>query len=180
MAGVTVRTAATLDLVQITQAWLVYNDAFRDLASVAATRHLLTWDEFVAVMQDGRVMKFCATENEKVQLVGLATLTNELQAWPTISPPFFARYWPSLYAQRRIWYVGFVGVQPQRHAFAQLLEAMIAERTNDLFVMDFCAYNEQQRHLPEASLSILRRINDTVQMRRFDQQSWWAVGWGKP
>jgi hypothetical protein len=173
---VTVRVTTQLDFVQTAAAWLVYNDSFRQIAKQAATRHLLTWDEFDSVMRDPRVLKYCATEHERGQLIGLGTLTNVLEAWPTISPPFFEACWPEFYRHNRIWYVGFIGVLPQYHAFGPFLAAMTEGRKADKFVMDFCAYNEN-RGLPQGSHAWLRRQDPAAQMHNFEQQSWWMVEW---
>jgi hypothetical protein len=171
---VTMRETLTLSREDMLSAWLVYNEAFAELETLSATRHLFNWPEFEWCAKDHRILKYMPTNADR-RVVGIGALTNYLDAWPTISAPFFKRHWPQLYEEHRIWYVGFVAAAKRSGVFPDFLRAMTNGRKNDLFIMDFCAYNELERHMPEVSKAVLLRNNPHVQMHRFDQQSWWAV-----
>src|SRR5262245_2149390 len=107
-------------------AWNLYSTAFDGLNALAVQRHLMYRDEFKDVMLDPRVQKFLYLADDGA-LCGLAPYTTTLDAVPLISPPYFERRWPEHYAQRRIWYCGFVAVEHTEravNAFADLVEAM--------------------------------------------------------
>jgi len=158
-------------------AWALYHEAFRDLNGLAVQRHLMYRDEFEVVMRDRRVQKYLCLDDEG-DLCGLSTFTNDLDAVPLISPQYFQRRWPRRYAERRIWYVGFVAVHPNgraRNAFVALVEAMqlVAAPQNGVVGLDVCRYNEQARHLPRSVGMLVHRITNTVQVERADEQSYW-------
>ena len=159
-------------------AWDFYQDVFAEVDALAANRHLMTYDEFVHVMADGRVQKWLAFHDDG-HLIGMSTITNDLAAWPLISPAFFARRYPSQYERRAIWYIGLVGCNAEgtrAHAFRDLIARMQpqVEASGGIFVQDFCVYNVGVRRMPEATRAILRRINSTVEFGRIDAQEFWA------
>src|SRR5690348_4815073 len=96
------------------RAWSLYLKAFEELKTVAVQRHVMHRAEFDAVMADERVWKYRATGPDDPDVVtALATVTNDLPAMPLISPEYFAHRWPQLYAEARIWYLGFFAIDPQ-------------------------------------------------------------------
>ena len=99
---------------QLEQAWQLYGVAFSHLNALTVQRHLMYRSEFDDVMTDRRIEKWLAYSDDGV-LLGLATYTNQLSAWPLISPEYFARRWPAHYADSRIWYCGFVAVPGHEH-----------------------------------------------------------------
>jgi hypothetical protein len=92
--------------------WELYSDAFKDLNSLAVQRHLMYRNEFDEVMRDQRVQKYLCLDDDGT-LYGLSTYTNDLAAVPLIAPEYFERHWPDHYAARKIWYIGFVAVDPR-------------------------------------------------------------------
>ena len=169
---------ATVDLDLRTAAWHFYQDVFVDVNTLAANRHMMTADEFDHVMADERVQKWVA-RNDAGDIIGMATITNDLDAWPLVSPAFFAKHYPEQYARRAVWYIGFVGCNAEgtrAHAFRDLIALMQpqVEASDGLFVQDFCTYNVGVRRLPDATRAILRRINPTVEFARIDAQEFWA------
>ena len=80
------------------EAWDFYYETFAPLVIRAATRHLMYRDEFDKMMADGRVFKFVTRDAEG--LTGLSVMSDDLDAVPLISPPYFRHHWPELYAQR--------------------------------------------------------------------------------
>jgi hypothetical protein len=157
--------------------WTLYQDAFEDLNTMAVQRHLMFREEFDEVMRDSRVHKYLALDDDGT-LLGVATYTNELDAVPLISPPYFERHWPEHYAAKRIWYIGFVCVGSQvqgREVFAQLVEQMylVASAQNGLVGLDICTYNDDTRHMSKIFRLMVRRLSDNMRFNRIDQQSYW-------
>jgi hypothetical protein len=157
--------------------WKMYLDAFEDLNTMAVQRHLMFRSEFDEVMLDSRIHKYLALDDDGAVL-GVATYTNDLSAVPLISPPYFERHWPEHYAANRIWYIGFVAVDPQvqgREVFAQLVEQMylVASAQNGLVGLDICSYNDDTRHMSRIFRLMIRRQTSNMKFSRIDQQSYW-------
>jgi len=163
------------------EAWALYGDAFVGVNELAAQRHLMTPAEFDDMTWDKRISKLIARD-EDGRMVGLSTITNDLAAWPLISPPYFRRNWPDHYAREAIWYIGIVGVHPTasgRHVFSALIEAMSPRvfASDGLAVMDFCSFNEDVRQIPRATRVLLKRLHPVpsgVEGRQVDTQSTWV------
>ena len=163
------------DLVAST--WALYLAAFEQMNAFAVQRHLMYRSEFDEVMRDRRVQKYLAL-SDGGELLGMSTYTNELDAMPLISPAYFQRRWPDLYADQRIWYCGFVAVQPggrTANAFGELVEAMylVAAAQNGIIALDMCRYNDQQRRLSRVVPLMLHRLSGDVRTERMDEQSYW-------
>lgn len=163
--------AADLD-----RAWTLYEESFAGLNAHAVQRHLMYRTEFDAVAADPRIQKWLAY-NDDGDLVGLATYTNELDAWPLIAPEYFALRWPELYAAKAIWYCGFVAVQ-QNAAAANVFTAVItgmyrqAEEQHGVIALDFCSYNDMTRQIGRViGLSLNRISNGRVHAEVADTQT---------
>jgi hypothetical protein len=172
----TVAAPESADL--LAESWRFYEDVFTEVNTLAANRHLMTFDEFEHVMADRRVQKWFAFRDDR-RIIGMATITNELDAWPLVSPAYFARRYPMHYERGAIWYIGFVGCDiegTRAHAFRDLIARMQpqVEASDGIFVQDFCVYNVGVRRLPDATRAVLRRINPTVEFDRIDAQEFWA------
>lgn len=158
--------------------WQLYQRAFEDLRATAALRHFMTRREFEDVLADKRVSKY-VVEDASGEACALGTMTNELEAMPLISPEYFAARWPEYAAQRRIWYIGFVAVDPRHHgtgAFAQVVSAMTAlvSSQGGVAALDVCRRNEQLYQLPAAIQRLVRTFNPDVEITRIDEQITWA------
>lgn len=159
-------------------AWTMYLDAFEELNSLAAQRHLMTREEFHEVMKDTRIDKYLAMEADGT-LSGISCYTNALDAIPLISPPYFERHWPEHFAARRIWYIVFVAASPHakgKDAFAQMVEQMylVAATQNGLVGLDICTYNDEVRRMSKIfRLMVGRLCNNNMRFNRIDQQSFW-------
>lgn len=124
-----------------------YLAAFAHLRTEAAARHVLEEGEFTADMADPRIVKYTAWHSP-TEPVAMATLTNELDAVPWISPDFFAARWPEHAARSAIYYLGFALAVPGRGQFKllyRLLEEIArpiaAER--GVLAYDVCTVNER-------------------------------------
>lgn len=160
------------------EAWDFYQEVFAEVNTLAANRHMMTPDEFEHMLVDKRVQKWIAF-NDDGHIIGMSTITNDLDSWPLVSPAFFEKTYPEQFRRQAIWYIGFVGCNPEgtrAHAFRDLIALMYpqVEASDGVFVQDFCTYNVGVRRLPDATRAILRRINRTVQFGRIDSQEFWA------
>lgn len=158
------------------EAWRFYRATFGPLAVRAVQRHVLYRDEFDELMTDKRVTKYVARDGDTV--VGLAAMTEDLSTLPLLSPEFFAHRWPDLYAQRRIVYCVFVGVQSGaggKGVFVGLQREMYRQvaAVRGMVVLDICTYNEAELGLPWAIESILKPIAGDATATRLDSQSYW-------
>lgn len=162
---------------QRAEAWRLYNEAFDELRYVAVQRHLMHRNEFDDTMDDERIEKYVAIADDG-SLAGLAIVTNELDAMPLISPDYFARRWPAHYAERRIWYLGFIAIAATQRS-SGVFEAMIDRMWRMVRVhagvaaLDLCARNEA-RHLDAAITRTLTDLTPDVIATRLDTQAFWA------
>lgn len=159
-------------------AWALYTRSFAELAGLAAQRHVMTRDEFDAVMADPRVTKWLVLDGDRRALAGLATVTDDLAAVPLVSPEYYARRWPAEYAEQRIWYVGFLAVSPpyEGAGVSSLLVRGVSSsvvRTGGLVAVDICAHNESLK-LPTLLLRLARTYSAGTTLRRLDTQTFWA------
>ncbi len=158
------------------EAWRFYHATFGPLAVRAVQRHVLHRGEFDDLMTDERVTKYVACDGDTV--VGLAAMTEDLSTLPLLSPDFFAHRWPDLYAQQRIVYCLFVGVQSGpagKGVFVALQREMYkqVEAVRGMVVLDICTYNEDELGLPRTIESILKPIAGAATATRLDSQSYW-------
>ena len=158
-------------------AWAFYGATFEALKTVAVERHVFYRDEFDDLMTDRRILKYLVRDGEAV--VGMAAMTDDLEAVPFISPEYFAHRWPDHYTQRRVLYCVFVGVHqgpPGKGVFVALQREMYRrqiEPVQGIAVLDMCTYNEEELRLPWAIESIMVKVAGAAQVRRLDNQSYW-------
>lgn len=157
----------------VDEQYALYAEIFAGINSLAAQRHLMTAAEFRTVYHDSRILKFYL-HDETGALAGMSVLTQDLDAWPLISPPYFARRWPEHYARQAIWYVGFVGVTPHRpHGFRELVSRMYAHviSNSGIVVVDYCTYNMTRRRLATITHKLLSGLNPDAGMELADSQA---------
>lgn len=176
-----IATCALVAFRDLDTTWQLYQRVFADINKRAAQRHLMTHHEYIDVAEDPRIRKYFAVQPDG-DPVGLSTITNQLDAWPLISPEYFAHRFPDHYQRQAIWYIGYVGVdttptgRPRLHTFSQLIAAMYPQviESDGLAVMDFCGYNIDVKHLPEVSRLVQHRLNPNVTGTVLDRQEFWA------
>ena len=165
--------------------WGLYCRAFDDLRVRAVQRHLMVREEFDLLMADERVDKYVAT-SEGGTVVGLATMTNELAAMPLVSPEYFAHRWPDLYARRRVWYVGFVAVEPHHQAagvMGRIIDRMGTEvdvTVGGVICVDISEHRELVQRLPTAIEAQARRSAPGITAVRLDAQVYWGYEFPTP
>ncbi len=164
---------------RLSQAWGMYSAAFAHLRAAAVQRQVMSLAEFGQVMSDERVAKHLAVaEDGDDRIIALATFTNELGAMPLISPEFFARRWPHLYARQHIWYLGFFVIDPE-HRSSGIFEAVIAQMwaevqaAGGVAALDVCGRNAALG-LPRAIERTLRRLSPGMVAESLDTQTYWA------
>jgi hypothetical protein len=167
------------------QYWNLYQRAFDDLRGVAVQRHLMYENEFAAVAADDRVAKYVVTDSQRGRVAALATMTNDLNAVPLISPEYFAQHWATLYQARKIWYVSFVAVEPDYQgtgAMGLLIGRMCQEVGSDggVICVDICEHNETRHRLPTAIGALANTYTPGVNRKRLDAQVFWAYEFPTP
>jgi GNAT superfamily N-acetyltransferase len=160
--------------------WQLYLSAFEELRTLAVQRHVMTLDEFDAVMDDRRVTKYVVVDpGRDGRMCGLATMTNHLEAMPLISPDYFRHRWPEPFGRRLIWYVGFVAVHPDYQGtgvFATIVGSMcrLVASAGGIAVLDVCRRADQVYGLPAAIARLNATFADGGTCERIDEQSYWA------
>lgn len=148
---------------KLDDAWKLYQESFEELNAKTVQRHLMTRSEFEEVCWDIRVQKWLVFDDGG-QICGMATYTNVLESMPLISPAYFERRWPQLFALSRVWYCGFVAVAPTAPAaaFVDLITGMyrVAERDGGVIGLDLCRWNDEVRHLSRVIRLVLHRASD--------------------
>jgi len=159
---VTIDTFDQLDGRLLEQAWELYQERFDELNSRAVQLHLMHRADFNDVMTDPRWTKYVAVD-DRGDLHGLATFTNDLDAVTLISTAYFETTMPEHYKNRRIWYIGFMAIAPAgqaQHTFTRFGKAMYdaATANNGVIAMDFCRYNLDELRLAKIIEMVLWRI----------------------
>jgi hypothetical protein len=158
--------------------WDAYCDAFAELRTAAIQRHVMTRAEFDDVMADERVQVLLA-QHDDGRIAGIATLANDLEAMPLVSPDFFRARWPEHYGAGRCWYIGLVGVRPSEQgggAF-QLIVGSVAATLGPrggVLVLDVPQRNVDAFHVPQAVKRIADDVVKDVTIEMVDAQSYWA------
>jgi ribosomal protein S18 acetylase RimI-like enzyme len=158
--------------------WQLYTEAFDELRVAAVQRHVMDRAEFDDVLGDKRVLKYVGRDALRPdQVAALATFTNELDSMPLISPDYFAHRWPDLYAERRIWYIGFFAIHPQSRG-SGLFEEVIADmwtrvqNSRGIAALDICRRNDQIG-LGRAIHHTLASLTEGARASRMDEQTFW-------
>ena len=145
--SITIDVEGALDADVVERFHELYTATFEPMATLAVARQVLHRDEFVEEMRDPRVMKYVARD-QAGEVVGLTTLTRDLETVPWISPQYFAARYPEHTARDAVYYLGFTLVAPQHrrtHVFQSMIEAVIGRVLDARGVCgwDVCAYNER-------------------------------------
>ena len=154
----------------------LYRDTFGALETRAVARQLLHEHEFMEEMQDPRVHKYLAWEGEDV--IGMSTLTSDLETVPWISPAYFAHRYPDHTSRQAVYYLGFTLVHRHRRQ-TRIFRAMV-ERIVELLVerravcaWDICAHNDELLGLNDNIERILHGVAE-VTVAPIDRQTYYA------
>lgn len=139
-----VSSMTTVDHHVTDQLWELYYDTFAPLEELALLSHLYPRAEFDALMMRESVIKLVCWAGTKP--VGLAMVTNDLEAVPQISPKFLHRTYPDQAARGSIYFgiMMFVDDEHRRGTlFARLIAGMgqFAAEADGVIVFDVCRHN---------------------------------------
>lgn len=161
----------------LADAWVFYQDSFSEINRQAAQSHLMGRADFDNLMSDPMIGKWLAMRGGRI--VGMAVMTDDLDAWPLISRLSYQRRWPG----RRIFYIGFVACAPRAvHAFSVLIGRMYEEviAADGLAAMDFSGVTVEQRRIASRTDALLRRLNPNAHGELFDRQEFWVWDFRPP
>jgi hypothetical protein len=140
----------------------VYLDSFAALGAKAASRQILSADEFYDELGDSRIVKYTVWRSDN-DPVALATVTNQLSAVPWISPEFYASRHPAQAERNAIYYLGIALVAPGRGQF-RILERLVQELVKPcladkgVLAFDVCAFNDLTIRFGQRAETVLHRI----------------------
>lgn len=179
----TITVERELDDGTVAEYWALYRETFADLEVLAMARHLLHEHEFVQDMKDERVMKYVARDAAG-EVVGLSTLTRDLETVPWISPAWWAHHYPEHTARNAVYYLGFTLVRhDQRQArvmwtmIETIVERLVAERA--VCGYDYCQYNDRVLGLGPGTEALLHRIAE-VEVEAADTQTYYRALFAGP
>ncbi|NHC22029.1 hypothetical protein G6553_02420 [Nocardioides sp. IC4_145] len=172
-----------LDDETIAAYWALYRETFAELEVRAMARHLLHEHEFVEEMKDARVMKYVARDAAG-EVVGLSTLTRDLETVPWISPGWWAHHYPEHTARNAVYYLGFTLVRhDQRQTnvmwsmISTIVEMLVEERA--VCGYDYCKFNNEVLNLGPGTEALLHRIAD-VEVDAADTQTYYRALFAGP
>jgi hypothetical protein len=156
----------------------LYQRTFGPLRTRAAARQLLTREEFFGQLEDHRVDKYVAWEDDS-EPVAIITLTRDLHTVPWISPEYFAARYPEQWARNAVYYLGFACARPTAKkspfldmAVEMAIEPLALERA--VIAYDVCAYNNSVLGISERITEVLRR-NSPFRPEELDSQIYYGV-----
>lgn len=157
----------------------LYRSAFDPLKTQSAARQVLTRDEFFAQLEDRRIDKYVAWEDDHDNPVGIITLTRHLEAVPWISPEYFAARYPEQSARQAVYYMGFILARPmtRQTRFLETIVALCVERLladQAVIAFDMCSYNKDVLNLSERISRVVRHLS-TSHVQQLDTQVYYAV-----
>jgi hypothetical protein len=166
---------------RLEDSWELYITSFEHLRTTAVQRHLMTRDEFNAVMLDPRVEKHTVIDMDRGAIAALMIVTTDLYAMPLISPDYFEARWPGEYERGHIWYLGFVAINNDYHGtgvFARIVGSVVERvaEAQGVCALDLCRRNEEVFSLPTAITRCVETFYGEVSTYRLDEQTYWAWG----
>lgn len=172
-----IHVTAALEPELIEPAWTVYSAAFDELRSTAVHRQVMYRNEFDDVIGDQRILKYVGWDDTG-EVRALATATNQLRSMPLISPEYFERRWPVLFAENRIWYWWFAAVHPEARGsgiFEHLVGSLYQTAADDhgIVALDMCRRNADVVGLARHMVDLLGRLSGGVRAERMDEESYW-------
>lgn len=159
----------------------LYRQTFGELETKAAARQILHEHEFLEEMTDPRVEKYVAWDGDRI--IGISTLTRDLDTVPWISAAYFAHHFPEQSARGAVFYLGFTLVHGD-YRQGRIFEAMITKMTRvvaearGLCAWDICAFNDAWG-FGDAIEQMLQR-NADVSVKPIDRQTYYAVSFAEP
>jgi hypothetical protein len=141
---------------QLPALWEVYLKSFGGLATRAASRHLMSAEQFHREMTDPAITKFVVHAGGLP--VGLLTITADLDGIIWVSPEYYRNRYPDKARRGKVFYVTNMLTDPDHHGrdvFNLLTEAACRAASGGVLGFDICRSNVE-RGFAEA---IRRRAN---------------------
>ncbi len=162
--------------------WPIYRASFEPLTVRAAARHLLSREEFEEDMRDERILKFLVQDGGRI--VGMTTMTTDLDAVPWISPEYYRHHYPEHAARGAIYYFGYALVDPdhrRNRVFVAMLDTMLALLLENraIAAYDVSRYNDETVKLAERLFIRARQTSD-VTVDVADVQTYYAATFHGP
>jgi hypothetical protein len=178
----TITVSRVVDAATAEALWRLYVDAFTPLQERAAARQLLSPDDFAREVLDARVKKYLAW-GPGGEVVGLATVSPDLDTVPWISSAFYRRRYPEHFERHAIFYCGLAMVHPDARltpAFPMLVAAFARDiaAAGGILAADMCRYNIELVELARVVTRILRRQWGGARLVELDRQVYLA--WEPP
>jgi hypothetical protein len=178
-----VRRLAIVDSSRADELWELYQKAFTPLARKAAERQIIPRDEFLADMRDARIWKYVGYDAEG-KAIGLAVLTRHLETNPWINVEFFAHRWPREHEEGRIYYLGYILIDPAQRRpglYLDLLRPMAVTLSQANAVMGFDV-SQASKEVLSFLRPFTRHVRDEVvpQFVTIDAQAYYAVSFHHP
>lgn len=162
--------------------WESYVANFDPLADLAILQHNDAHDEFLAQLENPRIVKIVGWQSARP--VGLAMVTNHLESVTEISPRFLRTKYPEHAAKNRI-YVGMLVMVSQslrgRTLFGRLYTELwqVPALAGGVLIFDVCEFNRTMfdtDRLTERIASTFPRSSVEV----VDRQTWYAAELPEP
>ncbi|WP_433221326.1 hypothetical protein ACQP00_20330 [Dactylosporangium sp. CS-047395] len=170
----------------LAEAWQVYETSMGRMAARAVQAHLLPYADFADICMNTSIEKWRILDPDTGgRCVGLAVFTNDLDTWPYIAPKYFQARWQHAYAERCIWYCGFVVTADHapQGTFVQLITGMyhyVADH-GGIIGLDFADANARLAGIVDVVLARAARTRDTddhnpygYRGQRTDSQHYWT------
>lgn len=182
--GPSVTAETVLELDTADALWGLYELAFAGLTEVAAARQLLSRADFTLEVLDRRVVKYLARAGDG-RIVGLCTLSTDLETVPWISPEFYRARYPGQFARRAVFYCGIAMVDPgfrNTRAFPDMVAALgrAVAAADGVLVADMCRFNVDEVQLAATVTRMLRRTWGAARQVELDRQLYLAWEPGPP
>jgi hypothetical protein len=157
----------------------LYQAAFSPLAELGAQRQQLHDDEFLACLEDPRVLKLVGWD-DAARPVAMAVMAPDLALLPWFSPAFFRAHLPEHTERTRVYGIVAILVHPSAQGgpwYRALAEAVALKAWADaaVVVFDCCRYNVEVFPLPATLLQIGRGLFDQVELVELDTQHYFAL-----
>jgi hypothetical protein len=175
---IVVTAESTLDSDTAEALWDLYQFVFAALERRAAARQLLSRADFTLEVLDPRVLKFLARTVDG-RVVGLCTLSNDLDTVPWISPEFYRARFPAYAARGAVFYCGIAMVHPDARrtpAFLFMVAALARDvaAADGVLAADMCRYNVDDVQLATTVTVMMKRVWGSVRPVELDRQLYLA------
>ena len=176
--GLHISIVTAIDPDQLDEFYDLYLEAFGPLRTRAVARQVLHRYEFAEQMNDPRIWKYVAKDDDQ-RPMGLSTLTRNLETVPWISPEYFAARFPEHTARNAVYYWGFTLARPHRRGhrvFKHMLTAVVEHLAANKAVCsyDICAFNNATMQFGDQIEALTHRLTD-VSFEVIDTQTYYAA-----